>query len=217
MRYIKTDWYQWHDTHASLLVQVDWHQLLVPENWSVCMALYTHNHDWFKDVASSTVVHVTIILDNEIKYSAMVQWKTMCTYIQIISSLTWNTSAVSSSCIIKTHLNICISSIFSIALFACIWACITIAMVLYNAHILRLSGPIGHVAIHRSFEKITFCATTWLTEIWCKWCLHGKENAHKRWTYRGQIQFFSDLLDHPISGTNNSRQYTSSTSVSSSL
>ena len=39
MRYIKTDWYQWHDTHASLLVQVDWHRLLVPENWSVCMAL----------------------------------------------------------------------------------------------------------------------------------------------------------------------------------
>ena len=49
MRYIKTDWYQWlapvklwyqwQDTHASLLVQVDWHRLLVPENWSVCMAL----------------------------------------------------------------------------------------------------------------------------------------------------------------------------------
>ena len=39
MRYIKTDWYQWHDTHASLVVQVDWHRLLVPENWSVCMAL----------------------------------------------------------------------------------------------------------------------------------------------------------------------------------
>ena len=114
MRYIKTDWYQWlapvkfwyqwHDTHASLLVQVDWHQLLVPENWSVCMALYAHNHDWFKDVASCTVVHVTIILDNEIKYSATVQWKKMCTYIQIISSLAWNTSAVSSSCIIKTHI-----------------------------------------------------------------------------------------------------------------
>jgi len=30
MRYIKTDWYQSHDTHASLLVQVDWHRLLVP-------------------------------------------------------------------------------------------------------------------------------------------------------------------------------------------
>ena len=41
MRYIITDWYQWHDTHASLVVQVDWHRLLVPENWSVCMALYT--------------------------------------------------------------------------------------------------------------------------------------------------------------------------------
>jgi len=39
MRYIKTDWYQWHDTHASLLVQVDWHRLLVLEKWSVCMAL----------------------------------------------------------------------------------------------------------------------------------------------------------------------------------
>ena len=49
MRNIKTDWYQclapvkfwyqWHDTQASLLVQVDWHRLLVPENWSVCMAL----------------------------------------------------------------------------------------------------------------------------------------------------------------------------------
>ena len=32
-------WYHRHDTHASLLVQVDWHRLLVPENWSVCMAL----------------------------------------------------------------------------------------------------------------------------------------------------------------------------------
>ena len=41
MRYIKTDWYQWRDTHASLLVQVDWHRLLVPENWSVCMVLMT--------------------------------------------------------------------------------------------------------------------------------------------------------------------------------
>ena len=50
MRYIKTDWYQWlapvkfwyqwHDTYASLRVQVDWHRLLVPENWSVCMAVY---------------------------------------------------------------------------------------------------------------------------------------------------------------------------------
>ena len=36
-------WYQWHDTHASFLVQVDWHRLLVPENWSVCMALYTRS------------------------------------------------------------------------------------------------------------------------------------------------------------------------------
>ena len=32
-------WYQWHDTHPSLLVQLDWHWLLVPENGSVCMAL----------------------------------------------------------------------------------------------------------------------------------------------------------------------------------
>ena len=46
MRYIKTDWYQSHDTYASLLVQVDWHQLLVPENWSVCMALYNPQSSW---------------------------------------------------------------------------------------------------------------------------------------------------------------------------
>jgi len=44
MRYIKTDWNQWHDTHASLLVQADWHRLLVPENWSVCMALKATTH-----------------------------------------------------------------------------------------------------------------------------------------------------------------------------
>ena len=37
-------------TGNSLLVQVDWHQPLVPENWSVCMALYLlsyiHTHTY---------------------------------------------------------------------------------------------------------------------------------------------------------------------------